>query len=40
MIYPFLCADGPDISQRMRTPGPIAEVYALALDLQRQLGAP
>ena len=37
MFYPFLWADGPDIAQRVRKPGPIAEIYALALDMRRQL---
>ncbi len=38
MFYPFLWAEGPEIAQRVRQPGPIAEIYALALDMQRQLG--
>ena len=37
MFYPFLWAEGPELAQRMRRPGPIAEIYALALDMQRQL---
>ena len=38
MFYPFLWAEGPEIGQRMRRPGPIAEIFSLALDMQRQLG--
>ena len=37
MVYPFLWAEGPSIAERVRKPGPIAEVYALALDMRRQL---
>ena len=37
-IYPFLWAEGPGIEQRMRRPVPIGEIFALALDMQRQLG--
>lgn len=37
-IYPFLWAEGPEIGQRMRRPAPITEIYALALDMRRQLG--
>ena len=39
MIYPFLWAEGPVIADRHRVPGPVTEVLALALDMQRQLGA-
>jgi hypothetical protein len=36
-IYPFLCAKGPPIKERHRGPVPVAEQWALQLDLQRQL---
>jgi hypothetical protein len=36
-IYPFLWATGPPIKERSRRPVPVAEQYALQLDLQRQL---
>ena len=36
-IYPFLWANGPPIKDRQRGPVPVAEQYALQLDLQGQL---
>ncbi|MGI8981307.1 MAG: DUF2625 domain-containing protein [Pirellulaceae bacterium] len=36
-IYPFLWAKGPPIKDRHRGPIPVAEQWALQLDLQRQL---
>jgi Protein of unknown function DUF2625 len=36
-IYPFLWAKGPPIKERHRRPVPVAEQYAMQLDLQRQL---
>jgi hypothetical protein len=36
-IYPFLCADGPPIENRRRLAVPIAEQWALQLQLQQQL---
>ena len=37
-FYPFLFAEGPPLKERSRSPVPVAEQYALQLDLQRQLG--
>ena len=36
-IYPFLWAKGPPIKERHRRPVPVAEQWALQLDLQRRL---
>jgi hypothetical protein len=36
-IYPFLSAKGPPIKERHRRAVPVAEQWALQLDLQRQL---
>jgi hypothetical protein len=36
-IYPFLWAEGPPIKDRHRGPVPVAEQWALQLDLKRQL---
>lgn len=36
-VYPFLSADGPPIEERHRGPVPVAELWALQLDLHRQL---
>jgi len=38
MFYPFLWAKGPEIAQRVRRPGSIAEIFSFALEMQRQLG--
>lgn len=37
-IYPFLCAKGPPVGERSRRAVPMAQLYDLQLDLQRQLG--
>ena len=37
MFYPFLWAEAPAMSERVRRPGPVAEVFAFALDMRRQL---
>ena len=36
-VYPFLWAKGLPIKERHRGPVPVAEQWALQLDLQRQL---
>jgi hypothetical protein len=38
MVYPFLWAKGPPIVERQRRPVPVAELWALHRDFQRQLG--
>lgn len=36
-IYPFLWTEGPPIEERQRRPVPVAEQWALQLELQRKL---
>lgn len=38
-IYPFLWAEGPPIEERHRETIPVAEQYAVQLDLRRQLSS-
>jgi hypothetical protein len=37
-VYPFLWTEGPPIAERARKAVPVAEQFALQMDMQRQLG--
>jgi hypothetical protein len=39
LIYPFLWVEGPPVGERSRKAVPMAELFGLQFDIQRQLAA-